>query len=164
MFTYSQIYLVSLFLSPYIIVYVDPSPPSSVRIKETKKDSVTIEIIKGEGRVKRFVVSVNGRDINVPASLNKDVTIYTISGLDSATKYPIKVSAVSNGAYNTELASIQMSLTTSKFDRNLTWCNVLLYYLFIYVSVLSIFTFLCTLYLSRIVIILWNCHMRIRFG
>lgn len=120
MFTYSQIYLVSLFLSPYIILYVDPSPPSSVRIKETKKDSVTIEIMKGEGRVKRFVVSVNGREINVPASLNKDVTIYTISGLDSATKYPIKVSAVSNGAYNTELASIQMSLTTSKFYRNLT--------------------------------------------
>ncbi|VDI37498.1 receptor-type tyrosine-protein phosphatase beta [Mytilus galloprovincialis] len=100
--------------SPVVINATYPSPPSSVRIKETKKDSVTIEIIKGEGRVKRFVVSVNGREINVPASLNKDVTIYTISGLDSATKYPIKVSAVSNGAYNTELASIQMSLTTKK--------------------------------------------------
>ncbi|XP_063404716.1 receptor-type tyrosine-protein phosphatase eta-like [Mytilus trossulus] len=91
-----------------------PSPPISIRIIETKKDSVTIKIVKGKGLVKRYVVSVNGRDINVPASLNKDATVYTISGLDSATSYPIKVSAVSSGEHKTELASIQMSLTTEK--------------------------------------------------
>lgn len=94
----------------------DPSPPVDVRIKDKKKDSVTIEIVKGKGCVKRFVVSVDGLKHNVTASTDNDVTVYSISGLDSATFYPIKVYAVSNGAYNLEMSSMQISLTTGMFQ------------------------------------------------
>ncbi|CAC5416990.1 PTPRB [Mytilus coruscus] len=101
--------------SPYLIQHAtDPSPPSDVRIKDRKKDSATIEIVKGKGCVKRFVVSVDGIDHNVTASTDKNVTVYLISGLHSATMYPIKIYAVSNGASNVEMSSIQISLTTEK--------------------------------------------------
>lgn len=59
---------------------------------------------------------MDGIKHNITASKDTNVTVYSISGLDSATFYPIKVYAVSNGAYNLEMSSIQISLTTGMFQ------------------------------------------------